>query len=227
MLMVEWGGERSPVHQLSPGVGRSRALTASQDASKRIFDLLAAGLLLVCLLPVLLACALAVRLSGPGPVLYRQRRIGVSGWAFTMHKFRSMNLGAEDQLAVLRGRNETQAPMFKMRHDPRVTPVGRFLRRWGLDELPQLLDVLRGDMSLVGPRPPLPSEIAAYEAWMYQRFRVKPGMTGLWQVSGRHKLPFPEAIHHDLRYIEQWSLGLDLRILVRTVPVVLRSRCEV
>jgi lipopolysaccharide/colanic/teichoic acid biosynthesis glycosyltransferase len=139
-----------------------------------------------------------------------------------MHKFRSMHADAERRLLDLRGRNQADGPLFKLADDPRVTRVGRVLRAWSLDELPQLLDVLRGDMSLVGPRPPLPDEVAAYDAWARNRLRVKPGMTGLWQVSGRHRLSFDDYLRHDLFYVENWSLATDLFIVLRTIPAVLR-----
>jgi lipopolysaccharide/colanic/teichoic acid biosynthesis glycosyltransferase len=181
-----------------------------------------AGLLLVALAPVLLACALAVRLDSPGPVLFRQRRVGRDGRAFTIHKFRSMVADAERRLDALAGRNEADGLLFKLRRDPRVTRVGRVLRAWSLDELPQLLDVLRGHMSLVGPRPPLPTEVAGYDAWLRNRLRVKPGVTGLWQVSGRHQLPFEDYVRYDLFYVENWSLLMDLFILLKTIPTVLR-----
>jgi lipopolysaccharide/colanic/teichoic acid biosynthesis glycosyltransferase len=132
-----------------------------------------------------------------------------------------MVIDAERRLGGLRQRNEADGLLFKLRDDPRVTRVGRFLRAWSLDELPQLLDVLRGDMSLVGPRPPLPSEVAAYDAWVRNRLRVKPGLTGLWQVSGRHELSFQDYVRHDLFYVENWSLSMDLFILLKTMPAVL------
>jgi lipopolysaccharide/colanic/teichoic acid biosynthesis glycosyltransferase len=166
-------------------------------------------------------CALAVRLSGPGPVLFRQERVGLGGRTFTMHKLRSMVTGAEHRRDELLAGNTADGPMFKCPSDPRVTRVGRLLRTWSLDELPQLLDVLRGDMSLVGPRPPLPDEVATYDGWTRNRLRVKPGMTGLWQVSGRHTLSFDDYVRYDLFYVENWSLGMDLFLILRTIPAVL------
>src|SRR5204863_9547105 len=144
------------------------------------------------------ALAVAVKLSGPGPVLYRQERVGASGRIYTMFKFRSMVDGADAKLADLLAQNEGNGLLFKMRKDPRVTPVGRWLRRFSLDELPQLLNVLRGDMSLVGPRPPLPEEVTRYEDWQFDRLEVPPGITGLWQVSGRSDLSFEECVRLDL-----------------------------
>jgi lipopolysaccharide/colanic/teichoic acid biosynthesis glycosyltransferase len=190
---------------------------------KRAFDIVAAGLLVVALAPVLLLCAVAVRLSGPGPVLFRQQRVGRDGQVFSIWKFRSMTVDAEDRLATLRSLNESDGPLFKLRHDPRVTGVGRWLRAWSLDELPQLLNVLRGEMSLVGPRP-LPSyEVDLDDPWARGRLRVRPGVTGPWQVSGRHRLSFAEMVRHDLFYVENWSLTMDLRLILRTIPVVLRG----
>jgi exopolysaccharide biosynthesis polyprenyl glycosylphosphotransferase len=196
-------------------------LSGFQQTVKRAFDLVVAGVALAVLSPLLLACALAVRLSGPGPVLFSQLRIGRDGKPFTIHKFRSMVADAEDRLAELRDRNQADGLLFKLHDDPRVTRVGRFLRTWSLDELPQLLDVVRGDMSLVGPRPPLPSEVADYDDWLRNRLRVKPGLTGLWQVSGRHQSSFADYVRHDLFYVENWSLSLDLYIVLRTIPAVL------
>jgi exopolysaccharide biosynthesis polyprenyl glycosylphosphotransferase len=206
-----------------PVLGLRRVeLTGYQQTVKRAFDVAVAALLLAALAPVLVACALAVRLSGPGPVLFRQRRVGRGGREFTMHKFRSMVPDAERRLVGLADHNEADGLLFKLSRDPRVTRVGRLLRAWSLDELPQLLDVLRGDMSLVGPRPPLPAEVARYDAWVRGRLRVKPGVTGLWQVSGRHRLRFEDYVRYDLFYVENWSLAMDLFILLKTIPAVLR-----
>ncbi|HEX5740567.1 MAG TPA: sugar transferase [Pilimelia sp.] len=190
---------------------------------KEVFDRVAAALLLAVGAPVLVGIAVAIRLTSRGPVLFRQVRVGRTGRPFRIYKFRSMYLDAEARLAEMRHLNEYDGVLFKMRDDPRVTPVGRWLRRLSLDELPQLLNVLRGDMSLVGPRPPLPEEVAVYPDDMRRRLAVKPGMTGLWQVSGRSDLPWEEAVRLDLRYVENWSLTLDLVILLRTVTAVLRS----
>jgi lipopolysaccharide/colanic/teichoic acid biosynthesis glycosyltransferase len=173
------------------------------------------------LAPVLLAVALAVRLTSPGPVLYRQQRIGVNGRSFTMLKFRSMVADADRRRDALRDANISDGLLFKMRSDPRVTPLGRWLRRLSLDELPQLLNVLGGSMSLVGPRPPLPDEVARYDTSVSRRLLVKPGLTGLWQISGRSDLPWEESVRLDLRYVENWSLALDLLILWKTGRAVL------
>lgn len=171
--------------------------------------------------PVLLAVALAVRLSSPGPVFFRQERVGRHTEPFRMTKFRSMYVDAEERLAHLEHLNEHGGgPLFKMRDDPRVTPVGRFIRRYSLDELPQLFDVLAGRMSLVGPRPPLPREVSRYEDDVRRRLLVKPGITGLWQVSGRSDLSWEESVRLDLSYVENWSLWLDLKIIAKTVVAV-------
>ncbi len=198
-------------------------LTGFRWALKRAFDVVAAGLLVVALAPVLLACAVAVRLSGPGPVLFRQQRVGRGGRVFSMCKFRSMTVDAEDRLAAVRWLNEADGPVFKLRRDPRVTRAGRWLRAWSLDELPQLLNVLRGEMSMVGPRPLPTYEVDLDNPWARRRLWVRPGLTGLWQVSGRHRLPFDELVRHDLFYVENWSLAMDLRIVLRTIPTVLRG----
>jgi exopolysaccharide biosynthesis polyprenyl glycosylphosphotransferase len=187
-------------------------------------DRSAALMALVALAPVLLAIGLAVSLSSPGPVLFRQERIGLNGRRFTMFKFRSMVVDADERIAALREANESDGLLFKMRSDPRVTPVGRWLRRLSLDELPQLLNVLGGSMALVGPRPPLPSEVARYDSSVSRRLLVKPGLTGLWQISGRSDLPWEEAVRLDLRYVENWTLAMDIQIIWKTVAAVLRSR---
>ena len=184
-------------------------------------DRTVAGLALLLLAPVMLGLALAVKLGSPGPVLYRQERVGVNGRTFTMLKFRSMVVDADRQVEALNAENISDGLLFKMRVDPRVTPVGRLLRRLSLDELPQLLNVLGGSMSLVGPRPPLPGEVARYDTQVSRRLLVKPGLTGLWQISGRSDLPWEEAVRLDLRYVENWSMAMDLLILVKTFRAVL------
>ncbi|MGY1630915.1 sugar transferase [Geodermatophilus sp. SYSU D01186] len=183
-------------------------------------DRAAAGFAVVLMAPVLLTIAAAIKLTSPGPVLYRQERVGVNGQAFTMLKFRSMVVDADRQVADLMAQNISDGLLFKMRSDPRVTPVGRLLRRLSLDELPQLFNVIGGSMSLVGPRPPLPGEVARYDTSVHRRLLVKPGLTGLWQVSGRSDLPWEEAVRLDLRYVENWSLAMDLLILAKTVRAV-------
>jgi lipopolysaccharide/colanic/teichoic acid biosynthesis glycosyltransferase len=168
--------------------------------------------------------ALAIRLDSRGPVLFRQERVGRDGQPFTMLKFRTMVEDAEERLPDVSHLNEAEGHFFKIADDPRVTGIGGTLRRWSIDELPQLLNVLRGQMSMVGPRPPLPHEVAAYDAWHLRRLRVRPGVTGVWQVSGRSDVPFDEAVRLDLFYIENWSLGYDLYLLGRTFGAVLSRR---
>jgi len=194
-----------------------------QRVVKGGLDRAVAGLAVLFLAPVLLAIALAVKVTSPGPVLYRQERVGVNGQAFTMLKFRSMVVDADRQVDALKAQNISDGLLFKMRVDPRVTPVGRVLRRLSLDELPQLFNVLGGSMSLVGPRPPLPGEVARYDTSVSRRLLVKPGLTGLWQISGRSDLPWEESVRLDLRYVENWSLAMDLLILVKTVRAVVSS----
>ena len=183
---------------------------------------LIASLLLT--LPLLGAISLAITLESHGPILFRQRRVGRGGRLFTLFKFRSMRDGAEDLHQDMLAHSETTGPIFKMRRDPRVTQVGRLIRRLSLDELPQLWNVIRGDMSLVGPRPPMPAEVDEYAEWHRKRLDVSPGMTGLWQVSGRQELAYDDRVRLDLHYIENWSLWLDLAIIARTIPAVLSMR---
>ena len=199
--------------------------TGVRRVAKGALDHLIALTALILLGPVMVAVAVAVKVTSPGPVLFRQERVGKRGTSFRMTKFRSMYIDAEQRLAELADSNEHGGgPLFKMRHDPRVTPVGRFIRRFSLDELPQLFDVLARTMSVVGPRPPLPREVASYEKDVHRRLLVKPGITGLWQVSGRSDLSWEESVRLDLSYVENWSLGLDLSIIARTVAAVLASR---
>jgi exopolysaccharide biosynthesis polyprenyl glycosylphosphotransferase len=183
---------------------------------KAVLDRLLGLALVVVLAPLFAAVAVAIRRSSPGPVLFRQIRIGVDGKPFEMLKFRSMVVDAEDRLAELETRDEGNGVLFKIRQDPRVTTIGAWLRRYSLDELPQLWNVVRGDMSLVGPRPPLPLEVIGYSDDATRRLRVKPGVTGLWQVSGRSDLSWEESLRLDLRYVDNWSLALDATILWRT-----------
>ncbi|WP_233205854.1 sugar transferase [Cryobacterium sp. Y82] len=191
--------------------------------TKRAFDIISSALLIIVLSPALAAIALAVRFSGPGPVLFHQKRVGHNGHLFKMLKFRSMVVDAEARLAALQDtpRVVGNTVMFKMQNDPRVTRAGRFLRRYSLDELPQLFNVFAGSMSLVGPRPPLETEVSEYELHVHRRFLVKPGVTGLWQVSGRSNLTWDETVRLDLYYVENWSLVGDLVILWRTTKAVL------
>ncbi|GAB4224283.1 MAG: sugar transferase [Acidobacteriota bacterium] len=193
-------------------------------AAKRAIDVIGSGLGMIVLAPVFALTALAVKLTSPGPVLYRQERVGLNGRRFRMLKFRSMYVDADKRLAELRDRNEMTGPVFKMKHDPRVTPVGRFIRKFSIDELPQLWNVFVGEMSLVGPRPPIPHEVEGYERWQRRRLSMKPGLTCLWQVSGRNDVDFDTWMKLDMEYIDNWSLLLDLKILVKTIPVVLTAR---
>jgi len=191
--------------------------------AKRCFDIVAAGTLIAILSPVFAVMALAIRLSTPGSVLFRQVRVGINGTQFSMLKFRSMVTDAEAQLATLKaqGSSQANAVMFKMKNDPRVTPLGGFMRRFSIDELPQLFNVLGGTMSLVGPRPPLEREVSEYELHVHRRFLVKPGMTGLWQVSGRSNLSWEDTVRLDLYYVENWSITGDIVILWRTARAVM------
>ena len=200
---------------------REPEFTGARRAVKTALDYTLATTGLIMLAPVLLAVAVAVKFSSPGPVMFRQERVGRHGRPFVMHKFRSMYVNAEPRLAQLRHLNDHDGVLFKMREDPRVTSVGRFIRRYSLDELPQLFDVLLGTMSMVGPRPPLPREVARYHEDVRRRLLVKPGLTGLWQVSGRSDLSWEESVRLDLSYVENWFLGLDLSIIARTVRAVL------
>ena len=199
-------------------------LTRAQAIAKRTFDVVLSGLSLVLLAPLLMMIALLIKLETPGPVLFRQERVGLHRRRFKVLKFRTMVVGAERMLADLAAHNEADGPLFKMRNDPRVTRIGQHLRRYSLDELPQLWNVLMGEMSLVGPRPPLPREVDAYEDWQLDRLEVRPGITGLWQVSGRSELPFDEYVRLDLFYIENWSLAYDLFIVAKTIPMLLAAR---
>lgn len=192
--------------------------------TKRTFDIVFALSLLLVSLPVWLIVAALVRLTSPGPALYRQVRCGQNGQSFSCYKFRTMVNDADQQKDALRHLNELSGPVFKIRSDPRVTRVGRWLRKSSIDELPQLINVLRGEMSIVGPRPPLPQEVEQYGPYEWVRLAVKPGLTCLWQVSGRSDLDFPRWVALDREYIERRSFWLDLLIVVWTIPAVLTGR---
>jgi exopolysaccharide biosynthesis polyprenyl glycosylphosphotransferase len=200
------------------------ALRGPRRWVKEVVERVSATLGAVLLLPLMLTVALLVRLDSPGPAIYRQQRVGRDGRLFTMYKFRSMSTTADDERTHLVACNEADGVLFKIQHDPRITRVGRWLRRTSLDELPQLLNVVRGEMSLVGPRPALPDEVARYDVDPRRRLVVKPGMTGLWQVSGRSDLSWAESVRLDVRYVDNWSLGLDLAIMVRTLRAVVSRR---
>ena len=193
-------------------------------AAKRTFDVAVSVAVLLLLAPILASVALAIKLDSPGPVLFRQRRVGLNGREFWLLKFRSMCQDAEGKLAVLRVRNEMSGPVFKMTNDPRVTRVGRFIRRTSLDEFPQFWNVLRGEMSVVGPRPPLPDEVRQYQRWQRRRLSVRPGITCTWQVSGRNQIDFEHWMRLDLEYIDHWSLAGDLAICMKTIPAVVSAR---
>jgi lipopolysaccharide/colanic/teichoic acid biosynthesis glycosyltransferase len=179
---------------------------------------------MLVLAPVAAVIAILVACSSPGSILFRQTRVGLHGRTFQMVKFRTMVSDAEERRAALAEHNEIKGPAFKIQRDPRITPLGRILRRTSLDEVPQLMNVLRGEMSLVGPRPPLPSEVEGYDLWHRRRLSMKPGITGLWQVNGRREPNFDRWVEIDLEYIDSWSLWLDFRILARTVPAMLEGR---
>jgi lipopolysaccharide/colanic/teichoic acid biosynthesis glycosyltransferase len=196
----------------------SRWQSAAHLLGKRVLDLVGASLLLLLLSPLLIALALLVTFTSPGPILYRWRVVGKGGIPFVSYKFRSMVANADELKAELEGRNEMKGPVFKLSHDPRVTPAGMWMRRYSLDELPQFYSVIKGDMSLVGPRPPLLTEYERFTEYQKQKLAVKPGITCLWQVSGRNQVrDFDEWVRLDLEYIRNWSLMLDLKILLRTV----------
>ncbi len=188
---------------------------------KTSIDVVVACFMLIMLSPLFIVISLGIKLSSPGPVFFRQARYGLRGRTFRMYKFRSMYMDAEERMDEVRHLNEMGGPVFKIERDPRVTPIGRFLRKTSLDELPQFINVLKGEMSLVGPRPPIPSEVSEYERWQRRRLSMKPGLTCLWQIKGRNRIGFERWMELDLQYIDNWSLGLDFKILLRTVPVVL------
>jgi len=194
------------------------AFSRAEVAFKRVVDVVGAALGLMLGAPIFGLIALAIKLDSKGPAFFKQVRVGKDHQQFNCYKFRSMRVGAEEELESLRDQNEADGPIFKMRDDPRRTRVGRFLRRISLDELPQLINVLRGEMSLVGPRPPIPEEVGQYKPWHQKRLTVCPGITGLWQVSGRSELTFDEMVLLDLYYIEHWSPWMDFSILLRTIP---------
>ncbi len=212
-------GQSVPLFELAPPV-----FEGIDFALKRTFDIVGATILLLVLSPLLLALMAAVKLTSRGPVLFRSMRRGIGQRPFACLKFRTMHTDAEERQADLEALNEASGALFKIRDDPRLTPVGRMLRRFSLDELPQLVNVLRGEMSLVGPRPLPERDYAMLEDWHRKRYLVLPGITGLWQVSGRSELDFDDLVHLDFLYLERWSLALDLTILLKTIPAVLLRR---
>jgi exopolysaccharide biosynthesis polyprenyl glycosylphosphotransferase len=204
-------------------VGWVLGIKASQGL-KRLLDVGVSGLALIVFSPLLLLTALAIKLDSPGPVFFKQTRVGKWGRLFGIYKFRSMYTDAEKRKQELAAQNEATGPVFKMKRDPRITRVGRVIRKLSIDELPQLINVLRGDMSLVGPRPPLPKEVDEYEYHQRRRLDAVPGITGLQQVSGRSDLNFEQWVAFDVTYIEQQSLWFDIKILLKTIPAVLTGR---
>ncbi len=212
-------GQTLPLFELKPPV-----FEGIDFFIKRTFDVIASSLISVLLLPFAAVVALMIKLTSRGPVIYRSVRTGIGGRTFACFKFRTMYADADSRQAELEERNEKRGPIFKIRRDPRVTPVGRVLRRWSIDELPQLVNVLRGEMSLVGPRPLTLRDYEQLEEWHRKRNLVLPGITGLWQVSGRAELDFDELVRLDFLYLERWSVFLDLTILLKTVPAVIRAR---
>jgi lipopolysaccharide/colanic/teichoic acid biosynthesis glycosyltransferase len=196
-------------------------------AVKRTVDIVLSAAALIALLPLFAVLGALIKVSSSGPVFFAQRRVGHEGRIFKMFKFRSMVVNAEELKPRLVAQNESNGPVFKMRRDPRITAIGKFIRKYSLDELPQLINVLLGDMSLVGPRPPVPSEVFRYESWQYRRFAVRPGLTCLWQVSpDRYRISFDEWMRLDLSYIDHWTLRLDFELILGTFGVVLRGTGE-
>jgi len=200
------------------------SLDAMHNGLKRFMDIVLALLLLIFNLPLMMLIFVMIHLTSKGPAIYRQTRLGKDGKSFEMMKFRSMFVGADEMREELKRRNEAAGAMFKMKEDPRITRFGQFIRKTSLDELPQLINILKGDMSMVGPRPPLPDEVGRYQAHHLKRLAVRPGVTGLWQVSGRDRRDFDEMSRLDLYYIENWSIMFDLKIILKTVPVVLSRK---
>ena len=218
---------RVELHELDGFPLLSFSTTPTNEALmfvRRILDVLLASVLAILTLPITIATAALIKVTSPGPVLFKQERSGLNGRVFVMYKFRSMTDNSEQLRFELETLNEMDGPVFKSSRDPRITVIGKVIRRFSVDELPQLYNVLRGDMSLVGPRPPLPQEVARYARWQRRRLSMKPGMTCLWQISGRNEVSFDDWMKLDLTYIDNWSLLLDLKILLKTVPVVLLGR---
>ena len=194
---------------------------------KRLIDTVLSLIAFIILSPLLLITALAVKISSPGPVLFKQQRLGLHGKVFTIYKFRSMYKDAEERKKELESQNEMNGFMFKMKDDPRITKVGKFIRKTSIDELPQFYNVLKGDMSLVGTRPPTVDEFRQYESHQKRRLSAKPGITGLWQVSGRNEIKdFEDVVKLDVQYIDNWSIGLDIKIILKTIKVVFEKGGE-
>jgi exopolysaccharide biosynthesis polyprenyl glycosylphosphotransferase len=221
-------GRARPEHERAVADGYVHYLSVRrkpvQQAVKRAFDIFASSVGLAFLSPLMVVVGVLIKLTSRGPLLFKQDRVGLHGTTFHMLKFRSMIANAEELKAKLMAQNEQQGPVFKISRDPRITAVGRFIRKYSIDELPQLINVLRGEMSIVGPRPPVPAEVAKYEAWQRRRLSVRPGLTCVWQVSGRNQISFEEWMYLDMQYIDHWSLAQDFQLILKTVPVVLTGR---
>lgn len=194
------------------------------STSKTVFDKIGALVGIIIASPLALLIALAIKLEDGGPILFKQVRSGMNGRPFIFYKFRTMNVNAESQKNELLSLNEMSGPVFKITDDPRVTLVGKFLRKTSMDELPQFYNVIKGDMSLVGPRPPLSSEVKQYKEWQYRRLSVKPGITCLWQINGRNNIDFDKWMKLDLYYIDNWSFWTDIKIILKTIPAILRCK---
>jgi exopolysaccharide biosynthesis polyprenyl glycosylphosphotransferase len=191
---------------------------------KRVLDISGSAFLLILSVPIFLLIAFLIKVTSKGPVFFKQIRSGLNGKKFVMYKFRSMVDGAEGMKKDLEKMSELRGPVFKIKSDPRVISIGRILRRTSFDELPQLINIFKGEMSLVGPRPPLPEEVEKYEEWQRRRLFMKPGLTCLWQISGRSEVDFDKWMKLDMDYVDQWSLWLDIKILLKTVPAVIRAK---
>ncbi len=194
------------------------------EIGKRAFDIVLSAIALIVLLPLLITVLIAIKVDSRGPAIFKQERMGYRGKIFNMYKFRTMVTNAEQLLKEVQQRNQASGHMFKIKDDPRITNLGRFLRKTSIDELPQLINVIKGEMSLVGPRPPLIREVENYDIWHHLRMSIKPGLTGIWQISGRNKLGFDEMIRLDLKYIRERNFWYDLKIIIKTMPVLLGDR---
>ena len=202
----------------------STAWKPMQYAMKRLIDIVASAVALIILSPMLVATAIAIKVTSPGPVLFKQKRVGLHGVTFDLLKFRSMVTNAEALKDQLMANNEQTGPVFKMKNDPRITGIGWFIRKYSIDELPQLINILRGDMTIVGPRPAVPKEVAQYKAWQRRRLSVRPGLTCYWQVGGRNSIGFEDWMRLDLRYVDNWNLAVDMQLILQTFPAVLAGR---
>ena len=200
--------------------GNSKAKSKAYLIAKRITDVLFSGIGLIILSPVFVIVAIAIKLDSKGPIFFKQDRVGKDEELFSMYKFRSMVVNAEELKKALENQNEMSGPMFKMKKDPRITRVGRFIRKTSIDELPQLVNVIKGDMSLVGPRPSLPKEVEQFEPWMKERLTVQPGITCFWQVMGRNSIPFEEWMKLDVKYVRERNYFLDIKLIFKTVGVL-------